>query len=426
MTQEDILKRLKFTKAESFLSGFDRPNILYRVVPKKNVKTQLIHFLKEEHPNDAGIVYCLSRKKVERTAEWLQSHGWKALPYHAGLNKETRRQNQERFLRDEGIIMVATIAFGMGIDKSNVRFVAHCDLPKSLEAYYQETGRAGRDELPANAWLAYGLGDVITLRQLLEQSEASPEQKLIERQKLNTMLGYCESVTCRRTVLLGYFGETRDAGCTCCDNCLEPVQTWEGTEAAQKALSCVYRTGQRFGVGHLINVLLGKDSDQVLYHRHETISTYGIGQDLSRSQWHSVFRQLIAESLLSVDHEAFGALQLNETSYQVLKGQRTVQFRHDPKPKKKERPLARSTDYGELLSDEDEELWQQLRALRLQLAKKQDVPPYVIFHDRTLKEMIFRNPKTLAEMSEITGIGERKLTSYGVLFLETLQGYQRP
>ncbi len=419
-TQKDILERLLLTQAKCFSSSFDRPNILYRVVPKQNAKTQLLRFLKAEHSDDAGIVYCMSRKKVEKTAAWFKEQGWKALPYHAGLTAEVRRRNQEAFLRDEGIIMVATIAFGMGIDKPNVRFVAHLDLPKSLEAYYQETGRAGRDGLPANAWMSYGLGDVVALRQLMSHSEAPASQKVIEHQKLNAMLGYCESVACRRQVLLGYFNETHAGDCKRCDNCLEPVETWDGKEAAQKALSCIYRTGQRFGVTHLVNVLLGKDSERIQSLGHDTVSTFGIGKELNQSQWHSVFRQLIAAGVIAVDLDAFGALQLTHESRSILKGEQAVRFRHDPIKKTSTSSRAKYAD-EEPLTETQQALWEKLRALRLELAQKQNVPPYVVFHDRTLREMVRTLPRTLLEMSQISGVGQHKLDRYGKLFLAEIQ-----
>jgi ATP-dependent DNA helicase RecQ len=310
-TRGEIVERLALEQARQFISSFDRANIRYRVTQKNNARQQLQAFLESEHPDDAGIVYCLSRKKVDETAAWLKEHGWDALPYHAGLDASTRSKNQSRFLREEGVVMVATVAFGMGIDKPNVRFVAHLDLPKSMEGYYQETGRAGRDGLPANAWLAYGLGDVVSMRQMIDNGEASEERKRLERQKLDALLGYCESTSCRHQTVLRYFGEEHPGNCGACDNCLEPVDTWDATEAAQMALSCVYRTGQRFGVVHLIDVLLGRATPKVEQFHHQQLSTFGIGNAWSQTQWSSVYRQLVASGLLESDSEAYGGLKLS-------------------------------------------------------------------------------------------------------------------
>ena len=317
-TRREIVERLTLENARQFVSSFDRPNIRYRVTHKNNARKQLQAFLETEHPNDAGIVYCLSRKRVEETAAWLKEQGWDALPYHAVMDAATRNTNQRRFLREEGVIMVATVAFGMGIDKPNVRFVAHLDLPKSMEGYYQETGRAGRDGLPANAWMAYGLGDVVSMRQMLLSGDAPEERKRVELQKLDALLGFCESTSCRHQTLLRYFGEEHPGNCGECDNCLEPVDTWDATQASQMALSCVYRTGQRFGVAHLIDVLLGKETAKVEQFRHQQLSTFGIGKELAQGQWSSVYRQLVAAGFISVDMEAFGGLKLSETARPVL------------------------------------------------------------------------------------------------------------
>ena len=320
-TRREIVERLTLEQASQFVSSFDRPNIRYRVTQKNNARQQLQSFLETEHPDDAGIVYCLSRKKVEETAAWLKEQGWDALPYHAGLDAATRNANQRRFLREEGVIMVATVAFGMGIDKPNVRFVAHLDLPKSMEGYYQETGRAGRDGLPANAWMAYGLGDVVSMRQMLLSGDAPEERKRVELQKLDALLGFCESTACRHQTVLRYFGEEHPGDCGQCDNCLAPVDTWDATKAAQMALSCVYRTGQRFGVAHLIDVLLGKETAKVEQFRHQQLSTFGIGKELAQAQWSSVYRQLAAAGLLNVDMEAYGGLKLTEEARPVLRGE---------------------------------------------------------------------------------------------------------
>ena len=421
-TRREIVERLALETAEQFVSSFDRPNIRYRVALKNNARQQLLEFLKAEHPSDAGIVYCLSRRKVEETAEWLKQQGRNALPYHAGLDPATRSANQQRFLREEGVVMVATVAFGMGIDKPDVRFVAHLDLPKSLEGYYQETGRAGRDGLPANAWMAYGLGDVVSMRQMLLSGDAPEERKRVELRKLDALLGFCESTACRRQSLLRYFGEQHAGNCGACDNCLEPVDTWDATEAAQMALSCVYRTGQRFGVGHLVDVLLGKATPRIEQFHHDRLSTYGIGKALTQQQWSSVFRQLVAAGLLSVDIEGYGGLKLAEAARPVLRGEQPVWMRRDVvrrKPSKAERG-ARLREAFEGANEDP--LWQALREKRRELAREQGVPPYVIFHDRTLLEMLERKPQTLAEFAGISGVGQAKLEKYGDAFLQVLTG----
>ena len=422
-TRRDIVERLALENARQFVSGFDRPNIRYRVVLKANPKNQLLSFLRAEHEGDAGIVYCLSRRKVEETATWLGDHGWKAVPYHAGLPPQVRKENQERFVLEEGVVVVATIAFGMGIDKPNVRFVAHLDLPKSVEAYYQETGRAGRDGLPANAWLAYGLADVVALRRMIEGSEADEAHKRTELRKLNAMLGFCETAECRRQVLLRYFGEHLESPCGNCDTCLEPVETWNGTDAAKKALSCVYRTGQRFGVTHQVDVLLGHDTDRIRRWEHQSVSTYGIGQDRSESEWRSIYRQLAAAGFLLVDHTRHGALRLTPKAWELFRDERTVPLRKDPEPAKA-KTKRRSTlpsDWQDAFVARDWELWERLRAKRLELARARGVPPYIIFNDRTLREMAVEKPTTLESLSSIPGIGERKLNRYGEAFLEILR-----
>ena len=428
-TRAEIVERLRLGDARRFVAGFDRPNIRYRVVPKENARQQLLAFLRSDHPGDAGIVYCLSRRRTEETAEWLRERGVEALPYHAGLGAGLRQAHQERFLLDEGVVVVATVAFGMGIDKPNVRFVAHLDLPKSLEAYYQETGRAGRDGLPADAWLAYGMADVALLGQMLAASEADEAHKRLERRKLDAMLGYCEASECRRRVLLGYFGEEMPEPCGNCDTCLEPVETWDATVAAQKALSCVFRTGQRFGVVHLVDVLLGRHTERVGRWGHDRVSTYGIGAELDDRGWRSVFRQLAAKGLATVDHEAHGALRLTERSGAVLRGEEPVRLRRDPvwASRSKGRDRRSRASKGPVRSLDPAqggaaaELWERLRALRLELARAQGVPPYVIFHDATLRAMAARRPATLEELATIPGVGERKLSHYGATFLEALR-----
>jgi ATP-dependent DNA helicase RecQ len=422
-TRAEIVERLGLQEAQQFVSSFDRPNIKYRVAQKANARQQLEAFLESEHPNDAGIVYCLSRRKVEETAEWLKSRGWDALPYHAGLDVATRNANQTRFLREEGVIMVATVAFGMGIDKPNVRFVAHLDLPKSMEGYYQETGRAGRDGLQANAWMVYGLGDVVSMRQMLDSGDAPEERKRVERQKLDALLGFCESTACRHQTILRYFGEEHPGDCGQCDNCLEPVETWDGTQAAQMALSCVYRTGQRFGVAHLIDVLLGKQSDKIFQFRHETLSTYGIGQGLTQAQWGSVYRQLVASGFLESDMEGYGGLRLTAAARPVLKGEQPVWLRQDAEPARRRSSKAeRISRVKEAFAGaNDDPLWQALKTKRLELAREQGVPPYVIFHDSTLLEILNQRPQTLDAMGRISGIGQAKLAKYGDEFLQVLE-----
>jgi ATP-dependent DNA helicase RecQ len=420
-TRTEIISQLALENAQQFIASFDRPNIRYHVTIKDNARQQLLTFLEREHPDDAGIIYCLSRKKVEDTAAWLADKGWDALPYHAGLSAQTREQNQRRFLREESIIMVATIAFGMGIDKPNVRFVAHMDLPKSMEGYYQETGRAGRDGLPANAWLAYGMGDVVSMRQLLESGDASQERKRLESIKLNALLGFCESTGCRHQSILRYFGEDHPGHCGQCDNCISPVDTWLATEAAQMALSCVFRTGQRFGAGHLIDVLMGKSTPQIERFNHDKVSTYGIGKAFSQSQWNSVYRQLTAAGYLEADIAAYGGLKLTETARPILKGEQAIWLRRDATPEKRSSKAERSARLKEAFEGaNDDPVWLALKAKRMELAKEQGVPPYVIFHDATLIEILNQKPQDLNAMGQISGVGQAKLERYGAAFLEVI------
>ena len=417
-TQREIAERLDLTGAQHFVSSFDRPNIRYTVVQKDNAKRQLLDFLKV-HRQEAGIVYCMSRRKVEETAEFLCKEGLNALPYHAGLPAEVRAANQRRFLREDGIVMCATIAFGMGIDKPDVRFVAHTDLPKSMEGYYQETGRAGRDGEPAEAWLCYGLGDVVLLKQMIEQSEAGEERKSLERNKLDHLLGYCESMQCRRQVLLAGFGETYPQPCGNCDNCLVPPDAWDASVAAQKALSCVYRSGQRFGVGHLIDILRGGENDKIRQFGHSELSTYGIGKDLDARTWRSVFRQLVAASLLEVDTEAYGGLRLTDGSREVLKGQRKVMMRREsPKTRERDRSGQRT---GLSVLPEDLVLFNALRSLRAELAKEQNVPAFVIFHDSTLRNIAEQRPTSIDALGKVGGIGGTKLARYGERLVEIVR-----
>ena len=425
-TRCEIIERLKLEDARVFISSFDRPNIRYRIDQSGNgpsARDRLLRFIRDEHASDAGIVYCLSRKRVDEIAAWLAAQGLSALPYHAGLGSDVRAANQSRFLNEEGVIIVATIAFGMGIDKPNVRFVAHLNLPKSVEAYYQETGRAGRDGLPADAWMIYGLQDVITLRQMLEAGDAGDVHKRVERHKLDAMLGLCELSTCRRQALLTYFGETLSKPCGNCDICLEPPEAWDATVPAQKALSCVHRTGQRFGVNYLIDVLLGKDDDRIKRFGHDRLSTFGIGKELGQQEWRGVFRQLISRGLLAVDLEGHGGLRLTDLSRPVLRGEAPLMLRRDAKPEKAKKTKTMRAVRSAFIQDADRRLWEALRARRLELARKQGVPPYVVFHDATLAEIVERRPQTLSDLAHISGVGERKLAAYGADFVAIVRAH---
>ena len=419
-TREEIVTRLHLQNAERFLSSFDRPNIFYRIVPKEQPRKQLLAFLSERR-SDAGIVYCLSRKKVDEVAQFLCDQGFPALPYHAGLPSETRAANQKRFLNEEGLIMVATIAFGMGIDKSNVRFVAHLDLPKSLEAYYQETGRAGRDGLPADAWMAYGLQDVVMLKQMLQNSEGDERHKRLEHHKLDAMLALCEETRCRRQTLLAYFDEDMPQPCGHCDNCVDGVQTWDATEPARQALSAVYRTGQRYGTGHLIDVLLGRENEKVRSFGHQHLSVFGVGKAKAEGEWRTLFRQLVARGLADIDIEGYGGLRLSDSCRPLLRGEVTLELRRELKPQTTVRSNSASPA-SQLVRGEEREQWDALRALRRKLAEEHGVPPYVIFPDSTLLEMLRSQPTSLSDMAKVSGIGARKLERYGEAFLEVLGG----
>ncbi len=414
-TRREILVRLGLEEARVFVSSFDRPNIRYTVVERDNPRRQLLDFL-ANHAGEAGIVYCLSRKKVDETAAWLVAQGISALPYHAGLDTETRTRHQQRFLREEGIVMVATIAFGMGIDKPDVRFVAHLDLPKSLEAYYQETGRAGRDGEPAEAWMTYGLNDVVIHRQRIDESEAGEEQKRIELGKLDALLAWCETAPCRRARLLSYFGETREERCGNCDTCLEPPELWDGTVAARKAMSAILRTGQRFGAGHLIDLLRGKATERMRQLGHDVLPTFGVGADLDEANWRGVFRQLLAAGLLHADAQAYGALKLTDAARPVLKGETTLQLRRQIH-KKSALARRRKTAVAPPTSG-DPTLFEALRAWRAEQAKAQGVPAYVILHDKTLHELAARRPASADELLDLPGIGQAKAERYGAGLLE--------
>ncbi len=428
VTREEIMRRLNLGDARMFVSSFDRPNIRYTITEKATPRAQLLAFLRAGHQGDAGIVYCLSRKKVEETAAWLREEGYKALAYHAGMDTGQRAQNQERFLREEAVVMVATIAFGMGIDKPDVRFVAHLDLPKSIEGYYQETGRAGRDGEPADAWMAYGLADLVNLRRMIEQSDADEQYKRVQSSKLDALLGLCENTGCRRVRLLDYFGEASEP-CGNCDTCLEPPVSFDGTVAAQKALSCVIRTGQRFGAAHVIDVLRGKTTDKVTQWGHASLSTFGIGADEDEKAWRAVFRQLVAQGLLSVDHDSFGALKPTEASRAVLKGEQRVSLRRAAEKKARrgrgpERSWSGSgAGPGAVEADATARaLWEQLRAWRAAMAKESAVPAYVVFHDATLAEIARLRPQSDQELGQIAGVGARKLERYGPALLALLRG----
>ena len=423
-TRSEIVARLRLDDPVRFVSGFDRPNIRYSVRVKTNANAQLVDFV-DDHRGESGIVYCLSRRKVEATAELLRDNGHDALPYHAGLPAGIRARHQTRFLRDEGVVIVATIAFGMGIDKPDVRFVAHVDLPKSVEAYYQETGRAGRDGEAAEAWMIYGLQDVVRLRQMVDESEADEQHKRIERGKLDALLGWCEVTTCRRAAMLGYFGDQPPASCGNCDVCLSPPKTWDGTVAAQKLMSCIVRTGQRFGAGHVIDVLRGKDTAKVRQHRHERVRTFGIGNDMGDTQWRSVLRQLVAGGYVRSDPGRYNALTLTASSRPLLRGEKTLTLREETKIAKRAAAPAKTRHEDFEISTGDEALWEALREKRRALSAEAGLPPYVVFHDATLKEFARTRPGSLAEMLRVHGVGQAKLDRYGEAFLAVIAAHPR-
>ncbi|NND81138.1 MAG: DNA helicase RecQ [Gammaproteobacteria bacterium] len=419
-TREEIVLRLALDSPQIFVSSFDRPNIRYAVQPKGDAKAQLAGFL-EGRTGQAGIVYCMSRNRVDGIAAWLSGRGFDALPYHAGLSAAERSTNQHRFLYEEGVIIVATIAFGMGIDKPDVRFVAHLDLPKSLESYYQETGRAGRDGQPSDAWLVYGLQDVMRIVKMVQESDGNEQHKRIERSKIDSLLGWCEATTCRRRSLLNYFGEYTEGACGNCDICSNPPRTWDATQDAQKLLSCIYRTGQRFGSGHVIDVLRGKDTAKVRQFGHQQLSTYGIGEGRSDQQWRSMLRQLIVQDYLWVNDAQYGAIQLTERARGLLKGEIKLFLREDMEAAKP----ARTKKVPKEVSDDDRALWEALKRCRSQLAEAQGVPPFHIFHDATLMEMIQYRPGDAGELLTLNGVGQVKLERYGQQFLSVLASHQQ-
>ncbi|HVL74660.1 MAG TPA: DNA helicase RecQ [Noviherbaspirillum sp.] len=424
-TRAEIVRRLQLEEAAQFVSSFDRPNIRYQIVEKTSGRNQVLDFIRAEHEGEAGIVYCLSRKKVEETAQFLCDHGIDALPYHAGMELRDRTANQARFLREDGIVMVATIAFGMGIDKPDVRFVAHLDLPKSMEGYYQETGRAGRDGLPAEAWMAYGLQDVVQQRRMIDESEADENFKRVQSAKLDAMLGLCETLSCRRVRLLEYFGQSSQP-CGNCDNCLNPPQSFDGTVAVQKLLSAIYRVDQRFGAGHVLDVLRGVESEKVKQWRHEALSVFGVGSDVGETEWRAILRQAIALGLIEVDHEAYGALKLTEHARPVLRGERTVQLRQYRKPAKARREAPkRKTAYAEAgLSPVEQAIFEKLRWWRMETAREHNVPAYVIFHDATMREIARAKPSSLNDLRGISGVGEKKLETYGEEIVSLIAGME--
>lgn len=422
-TRAEIVHRLQLSKAREFVSSFDRPNIRYAIVEKTNGRAQLLNFIKTQHTGEAGIVYCLSRKKVEETAAFLNQNGIKALPYHAGFSHEVRNENQARFLREEDLVMTATIAFGMGIDKPNVRFVAHLDLPKSIEGYYQETGRMGRDGAPANAWMAYGLQDVVQQRRMIAESEADESFKRVLNTKLDAMLALCETVACRRVHLLHYFDESAQA-CGNCDTCLHPPATVDGTQIVQKLLSCIYRAGQRFATGHIIDVLRGVDTERVQQFRHDQLSTFGIGKDISEAEWKAVVRQAIAQGVITVDFENYMSLQLTERARPILKGEIQIKLRKYEKPVKSKVSSAKTANILDAnLSDLEKAIFAALRSWRFETARTHNVPAYVVFHDATLREIALEKPTRLNDLKGLSGLGEKKLENYGAEIIRVVEQF---
>lgn len=420
-TRKDIIEGLQLSSNETFISSFDRPNINYSIIEKTNPKQRLLGFIKEYHKGDSGIIYCLSRKNVDDLTLWLCDQGYDALAYHAGMRDEERSQNQDKFLKGENIIMVATIAFGMGIDKPDVRFVVHMNIPKNIEAYYQETGRAGRDGLPSNALMMYSMSDVAMQRHFIDDAKTPENQKRIEHQKLNALLGLCEATCCRRQILLEYFGD-KCTSCGNCDTCTTPSITFDGTIAAQKALSCVYRTGQRFGVSYLIDVLLGAANERIRSFGHDSISTFAIGKEYSKAQWQSIFRQLVAQNLLMVDITQHGGIKITRQGMSFLKEKGTIKLReYVAREKASKTPKIKTTTIIE--NPADQTLFDLLKTKRLELAKSQNIPPYIIFHDKTLRELAITKPTSKDDMSKISGVGEVKMERYGEVFLKVIGAY---
>ncbi|CDZ60538.1 ATP-dependent DNA helicase RecQ [Neorhizobium galegae bv. orientalis] len=425
-TREDIIDKLALRSAEVFTTSFDRPNIAYEIVERDQPRQQLLRFL-SRHKGSSGIVYCLSRAKVEDTAEWLNGQGIRALAYHAGMDRSMRDANQDAFLKEEDLCLVATVAFGMGIDKPNVRYVAHLDLPGSVEAYYQETGRAGRDGLPSDVWMAYGMADVIQRGRMIDGGTSGDDIKRVERAKLNALLGICETPGCRRQAILAHFGEAHGGQCGNCDTCLKPVETWDGTEAAIKALAAIYRTGERFGTGHLIDVLLGNRNEKTARFGHADMPVFGVGKDIPSKTWQSVYRQLLAAGLVSVDHDAFGALKLEPDARAVFKREREVRFRKDrPTTGKASRSASPSAaNARSALEGSDAELFEALRVARLGIAKELSVPPYVVFPDTTLVAFATARPTSRDALLGISGVGQSKLERYGDTFLAVIRAHER-
>jgi ATP-dependent DNA helicase RecQ len=424
-TREDIIDKLGLGGAEVFTTSFDRPNIAYEIVERDQPRQQLLRFL-ERHKGSSGIVYCLSRAKVEDTADWLNEQGIRALPYHAGMDRALRDANQDAFLKEEELCLVATVAFGMGIDKPNVRYVAHLDLPGSVEAYYQETGRAGRDGLPSEVWMAYGMADVIQRARMIDEGNSADDVKRVERAKLNALLGICETAGCRRQAILAHFGEPHGGACGNCDTCIKPVETWDGTDAAIKALAAIYRTGERFGTGHLIDVLLGHENEKTARFGHVTMPIFGAGKDISSRTWQSVYRQLLAGGLISVDHNAFGALKLTPDARAVFKREREIRFRHDRPTKGKAAKASSSSSANAkaALQGSDVDLFELLRKKRTEIAKDLAVPPYVVFPDTTLVAFAKERPVDEDEMLDISGVGQSKLERYGDAFLKVIRAFE--
>ncbi|WP_370980867.1 DNA helicase RecQ [Agaribacterium sp. ZY112] len=418
-TRQEIIDRLQLHNGKHFICGFDRPNIQYRIRQKAQARKQLLNFLQTEQQGNSGVVYCLSRKKVEETAKWLSEQGFHALPFHAGLSSDIKRENQNTFLREDQVIIVATVAFGMGIDKPDVRFVVHMDMPKSIEAYYQETGRAGRDGDEAVALMFYGIEDVVKLKQMASTSEADEAFKRLEQQRLNALLALCELHTCRRQLLLRYFSDELENPCGNCDNCIEPPRSWDATEAAQKALSCVYRTGQRFGVNHIIDVLRGANNERVFKFSHQNLSTWGIGKEYSADEWRLIFRQLIARELLAIDGEGWGVLHLTELARPVLRGDEVLELRADVQAKAESRRKVHKRIVDDI-EEADMPLWQALRACRKRLAQEHGVPPYIIFNDATLRDMLVHRPEDEHALRQVNGVGDKKLQSFGQAFLDVI------